>query len=266
MIGQERVLEWVDNNINSFPQFIVLIGSSGSGKRTLAKTISDKLSLTYAQCEISVSSVREMIDTSYKTHEKVLYCFEDADNMRPEAKNALLKITEEPPKNSYFCLTITDSSYLLDTLKSRAMVFNMQPYTREQINQYAIDKHDSNLELYSLLCDVPGEVDILSTYDTEEFFDFTELVLDNIGEVQPANAFKSSNELSLKKDSDGYDLKLFWKCFVQICLNRIERNENVAKMSKAILATEPFINRVSRIGVNKQQLYDNWVFSVREVL
>jgi hypothetical protein len=269
MIGQTNILEWVDKNIDSFPHFIVLVGEKGSGKRTLTKQISHIIGATYAECEIKTDSVREVIDTAYSVTTKVMYCFADADNMKAQAKNAMLKITEEPPENAYFCLTVTDSSSLLDTIKSRAYVLNMQSYTRLEIEEYYnsnIEHYDNLLELEDILglCDTPYEVDILCEYGSD-FIDYVELVVDNIAEVEPANAFKSSSKLALKTD-EGYDLKLFWKCFIHVCLHRMnhEHMKETLHYANGIVATTPYLNKVSKLGVNKTQLYDKWVFEIRK--
>lgn len=266
MIGQKNILKWVDNNVNSFPHFIVLVGSRGSGKRTLCKTIAHKISSTYTECEIAVDAVREVIDTSYGSHTKVMYCFADADNMRPQAKNAMLKITEEPPENAYFCLTVCDSGTLLDTIKSRAYIINIEEYISSDIGEYSVDKYNSaykgTLNYFKTFCTTPGEVDLLQSYEPKDFVNYVELVVDNIAQVEPANAFKSSSKLSLGKE-DGYDLLLFFKTFIKICEMRIEKNP--VYYAKGILATEKYLKFVERQGVNRKQLYDSWVFEIRNV-
>lgn len=263
MIGQSNILKWVDSNINSFPHFIVLSGTQGSGKRTLAKYISVKLSSVYAKCEPSVDFVREVIQNSYSVHTKTFYCFEDCDNMRNEAKNAMLKITEEPPENAYFCLTVSDDGVLLDTIKSRAQVIHMQPYTTDELQAFCVSD-ETLCYPYDVLnvAEVPGEIKTLSAYGSD-FYDYVKLVKDNIAQVEPANAFKSSTKLALKTDN-GYNLYLFWKCFIQLCLNELQENQKV--MSKAIMVTSKFAKNAQKLGVNRQQLYDMWVFEIREVL
>ncbi|MBL1680403.1 hypothetical protein ELD14_28950, partial [Klebsiella pneumoniae] len=81
--------------------------------------------------------VREVIDNSYSCYTKTMYCLSNADNMRSQAKNAMLKITEEPPENAYFCITAIDESSLLDTIKSRAQVLRMNEYLPSEISEYA---------------------------------------------------------------------------------------------------------------------------------
>ena len=276
MIGQNKILQWVDSNINSFPHFIVLVGLSGSGKKTIAREISHKISCIYSLCDIKVDTVREVIDTAYQSNEKIMYCFADADNMRPQAKNALLKITEEPPKNAYFCLTVTDDSSLLDTIKSRAIVFYMQEYTIPQLKEYYHSMYgveEPSTEEVNLFCEIattPGDIDKLTEYG-KDFYDYVELVVDNIAEVDPANAFKSSSKLALKSD-EGYDLRLFFSVVMYVFEQRINSRQiystppGYTKYCTGLITTSRYFNMVGRLGVNKQQLYDRWVFDIRRDL
>lgn len=250
MVGQSKIIEWVDNNIDSFPHFIVLLAPKYYGKRTMAKHIAHELSAIYSKCETNVGTVREVIDSSYKSSTKVMYCFEDADNMSLQAKNAMLKITEEPPENAYFCMTVCNSNSLLDTVKSRAQVFNFQPYTYEEIGKY------------QNVCDCPGEVELLEKYGVEDFTDYVKLVVDNIAEVEPANAFKSSIKLNLNGNA-GYDLMMFFKMFIAECEVRITKN--AMKYANGISVTSKYLQEISKTGANKRQLYDMWVFDIRHI-
>jgi len=263
MIGQKHIREFIDLNVDKLPHFIVLIGDKGGGKRTLAKYIAEKLGATYSEVGIKVDDVREVVDTSSLSATKVLYCFADADNMRPEAKNAMLKITEEAPDNAYFVLTVVNEKSLLDTIKSRAFVFKMETYTTEELEEYI--KFKSYPEGNSLmLASTPYDIDMLYLYGAE-FFDYVHLVLDNIAEVEPANAFKSSSKLNIKNE-EGYDLVLFLKTIRFFLLNEMFKAEDKTKYANAMLVTSKHIGKLSEMSANKQQVYDSWVFKIREAL
>ena len=265
MIGQtkvrDKIKQLIDNN--RCPSFIVLIAPRGYGKRTLAKYISYMLNATYAPCGAKVDEIREVIDTAYKVREKVLYCIEDGDLMRNEAKNAMLKITEEPPESAYFCLNVSDERYLLDTIRSRGTVFHLDLYSMNELKQYygTLDSTKTLDEKLYQIANCPGELNLLMQYGSD-FLEYVDLVMDNIAEVEPANAFKSSSKLALKTD-EGYDLNLFFRSFCWECINRIKQDP--LRYSQGVLATSPFVNQSMQSGVNKQQLYDMWVFKIREV-
>lgn len=99
MIGQERSLTKIDRMIEiGFPRFSIICGETGSGKKTIAKTIAKKLNAHLIISEIKVDNIREIIDLAYKQSEPTLYLIPDTDKMSNAAKNALLKVTEEPPR------------------------------------------------------------------------------------------------------------------------------------------------------------------------
>lgn len=267
MIGQTKIKDWLNNlNVDRISHFIILVGSKGAGKKLIAKNlISAKLSAPLTIADIKVEEVRTVIDTAYKVRDKVVYCFADADKMRVEAKNAMLKITEEPPENAYFVLTVQDDSTILATLKSRATVLYLEPYTKDELKTYFWENYNeggSEVDVITSIADTPYDVDQLVKYG-QEFIDFVELVVDNIADVEPANAFKSSGKLALKDENDKYELKLFWNTFINICLNRIMTDP--LHYANGITVTCRPKSKCEKLGVNKQQLYDKWVFAIRSV-
>ena len=161
-------------------------------------------------------------------------------------------------------MTLQDINNTLDTIKSRAAVFSMDVYMPHEIELYCNKKGIiDSLELYKEFCETPGQVDLFNKCNPKEMYDYTQLVMDNIAEVQSANAFKSSSKLALKADSDGYDLGLFWKMFISICIKRyIDKHDY--KYVPGVTITSVKLKQLNRAGVNKQHLYDSWVFDIRE--
>jgi len=272
MIGQERNIEWLNTAVKNdkVPKSIVIIGPKGSGKRTMAKFIAQKLNCVYAPSDIKVDAVRQVVDTAYKTADKVLYCFENADNMKNAAKNALLKVTEEAPTYAWFVMTLMDDSTLLPTIKSRSFVMNMQPYTAEDkglILSSLDTEHKLTPEQQSYfieMANTPYELQKLFEYG-QDFLDYVEMVADNISVVESANAFKSGNKLALKSNDEGYDLSLFMLAFVQLCIKRITEGKSPIKYASGVPCTNWAYRDSMKLGVNKQQLFDWWVFKLRSV-
>ena len=271
IIGQTKIINWVDNlTADAFPHFIVLIGPKGSGKRMIAKYIADKLSAINIDCDIKVDAVRNAITLASTVETPIVYCFANADTMRAEAKNALLKITEEPPKNAYFIFTVVDESTLLDTIKSRATVIRLDPYTAEDMEKMGAamlsddltDEEKITFQNAFLTAETPYELKQMFKYGMD-FFVYVDLVMDNIAEVEEANAFKSSSKLALHGEDDKYDLGLFWKAFIQDCLSCID--EDPLHYAEGIIVTDKYYRKQTQLGVNLQQLYDSWVFEIRGV-
>lgn len=267
MIGQENVLQRIDDLLDKkcLPHFVILTGTKGSGKKLLAEHISDKVA-TFNQTtdDVTISSVRTIIQDSYKHKESFCYVLQDVDAMSVAAKNALLKVTEEPPNNAYFLMTIEDINNTLDTIRSRATVFQTDPYTPEQILEFywslegKLFPHGNtnDAELIQEFCTTPGEVLLLCSQHPTEFVEYVRLVSDNISKVSGSNAFKIPSKVALKDGDEGYDIKLFWKIFQKVCLDQ--------RLYSGVIITSKYLKDLRIRGVNRQMLMDNWILDIRE--
>ena len=233
MIGQNKLQSQIFNLIHDekFPRFAVFIGPRGSGKKTIINWICtnfrDKSPIIINRGEQSclADSVRQSIADAHRlAGSQVILIFADADNMSQAAKNAMLKLTEEPPNNAYIIMTVEDSSSLLETIQSRATIFYMQPYSREELCEYCsqLAVSDSEMSILTSVCENPGEIKLLyDNHNVQDFMQYVNLVLDNIAEVSIANSFKIASKVSLKDGVEGYDLKLFWKAFIVMVFSKL---------------------------------------------
>ena len=106
------VIQWRCNR--STPRFIIIVGEQGSGRLTLAKEIMRMLNIKNGLIQDSiVSAGRDTIELAYNCTEPTMYIFRDADDMSLNAKNALLKVVEEPPNNAYFVMTVHNIDNML---------------------------------------------------------------------------------------------------------------------------------------------------------
>ena len=135
MIGQKNnintIIQWRCNK--SVPRFIIISGDEGSGRLTFAKVIIRMINAKGIIMGNSIAEVRETIENAYTITDTTCYIFRNADDMKNEAKNALLKVVEEPPNNAYFIMTVQNIDNMLGTIKSRGTVIKMEPYTREEL-------------------------------------------------------------------------------------------------------------------------------------
>lgn len=282
MIGQKklqtRIQQMIDNQ--TLPRFLILVGNRGSGRKTFAKEIVRLAqhygyrSMQYVLLDVKIDTIRDMIKQAYKNCDaSMFYIISDADNMSNAAKNALLKVTEEPPNDSYFIMTLEDENNTLETIRSRGTVFHMDRYTPGEIGSYFYDKYHANHgkdeeQVVKELCETPGDVDILVKMGIKEFYDYVELVVDNIAEVSIANSFKIASKVAIKEDAEGYDLRLFWKVFQYICSERLCRGDHplqrVFEYGQAVGITSRYLQALRVKGVNRQMLVDTWIMEVRE--
>lgn len=267
MIGQVKLKNRIDNLVmNGFPGFAIICGASGSGKKLIANYIADKLNAQLVLSGIKVDEVREVINLSYKQSEPTLYLLPDCDKMSNAAKNALLKVTEEPPRKSYFVMTINDMINTLATLRSRGQVFNIDLYSPDELMDYAsLKNYDfSNQEAFILqnICLVPGEVDLLSTYDIVSFYDFVQNVINNIGVVNGANAFKIGQKLKYKEGDEGWDILLFLRTLMLSYNERMIKNPK-RKYVDCIRIICKYANQLRNNSINKSSTIDMMILELR---
>ena len=121
MIGQKNnintLIQWRCNR--STPRFIIISGDEGSGRLTLAKIIIKMINAKGIIMGNSISEVRETIENAYTITEPTFYIFRNSDDMSVSAKNALLKVVEEPPNNAYFIMTVQNIKNMHCTIINR---------------------------------------------------------------------------------------------------------------------------------------------------
>lgn len=278
MIGQTRLIQQVDSTIEKelFPRFSIISGAGRCGKKMLAKHIAERLCAQLILVDVKVNVIREIIDLSYQQSEPTVYLIADADKMSLSAKNALLKITEEPPRKSYFIMTLQDTTSTLETLRSRATTLIMLPYSEDELMQYieikegiAIDpKGAAEQKLIVSLSMNPGDVDLLLRYDVSAFYQYSEKVVDSIGVVNGANAFKIGTKLAYKEDDDGWDVKLFLRAVMQIFAKRMifeDSFTNKVRLGKSAQITSKYLSELAITGINKSATIDMWILALRSV-
>lgn len=254
MIGQIDLLTNLSELLDSkeLPRFCILEGAKGSGRKTLINELLDNP--VYIE-DIKVDTVRNMIAEAYRQRTETFYIIPDADKMSLAAQNALLKVTEEPPNRAYFIMTLEDRQNTLKTIISRATIFTMERYSYDELEEYFKGHFDSDNADYLDLCDAPGDVDLIYSNKPDEFYDFVQLVYENIADVSMANALKIASSISFKEDSAGYDLKMFWKAFIKVCIAH--------KNAKWSLITSKSLQDLRVTGINKQMLFDKWIIIIR---
>ena len=266
MIGQKELKADLMALIerNKYPRFSIYVGQTGSGRKTLAKEMAKKLNMhfTVQLPDVKVDTIRDMISEAYKNPYDILYIIPDAEKMSLAAKNAILKVTEEPPNYAYFVMTVQDESQLLDTIKSRGTIFHMNTYTPSEIAEYADCKDTRELEIITSVCEVPGDVDILRAMDVDAFYRYAEAVVDNIAETSGSNSFKIGAKINFKDDADKYDLRLFWRTFMLVCMHKMD--ESRLKYAKGVQITSQHLQELKITGINKSALFDMWILSIRE--
>ena len=113
---------------------------------------------------IEISQIREMIkfqNRSTFNNNKKFIIIDNINNLNNSSTNALLKSIEEPNKDVFFILIMNTETYVLDTIKSRCIKFNLSliiDNVKSVVNYYFDD------EIYHLI-----SKDLINNYNTPAF-------------------------------------------------------------------------------------------------
>lgn len=160
----------------------IIEGGKGTGKHTLANLISAALQINITHREkvlkgispdvsiiglkgdrktIGIETVRDIIaDAHIKPNESniKIYIIEDTHTMTTQAQNAFLKLLEEPPANVYFILLCENTSALLTTVKSRAVIYKTQVFNDNEIRSYITANHKKVTDIDYIIKSANGSI------------------------------------------------------------------------------------------------------------
>jgi DNA polymerase-3 subunit gamma/tau len=118
-------------------------GPSGSGKTTIARIIAKEVGARAQDIkELNIADTRG-IDAARAIIENArfmpfggrakVYILDETHKSTADFQNALLKILEEPPKNTYFILCTTEPEKLLKTVRNRCTIYQVRLLRRTEL-------------------------------------------------------------------------------------------------------------------------------------
>lgn len=162
IIGNSKIKKELEHSAktNLYFHSYLFLGISGIGKKLIAREFAKKI-LNDEQTElcnnpdfkeiipdgncIKIEQIRELqkeiIEQPIKSNRKV-YIIDDADLMRKEAQNCLLKTLEEPPEFATIILIGSNESEFLSTIKSRCIILKFQPIDSKEIEKFIKEKYE----------------------------------------------------------------------------------------------------------------------------
>ena len=252
MIGQTELFNKLTTTL---PNCTLLLGRKGIGKKTLAIEVCKSLNIPHSLLSNKVEALKNDIITDINI--KYVYIIPNFDTASINAKNSLLKILEDCPLNIYFILTAEHKDEIPGTILSRCQQFNLVPYSKDELKTACDNKEIVNI------CDTFLEIQQLEPiYD--DFNAFCDKVINHIGTISLSNALKIGTNLQLKKDAKGYDLELFFKLIMYKFYNKYEESNDINYI-QAYNITSKSLNMLNIVSVNRQMLFDNWVFKIRNI-
>ena len=92
---------------------------------------------------IRINSIRDLVSRIYMASakgSKKVFLISEAEKMKQEAANALLKVLEEPPRNSVLILTTSKVSSLPSTIAGRCQNISFEPLGIDEVKEMLVDR------------------------------------------------------------------------------------------------------------------------------
>lgn len=125
-----------------------------SCKKILSGNHPDFIQITPDGNFIKISQIRDLCSTlllkPYEADKRIVI-INEAEAMNKEAANALLKVLEEPPANTFFILTSSSPSDLLPTILSRCQNIRFNPVSDENIRLYLNNHYNISEETAKII-------------------------------------------------------------------------------------------------------------------
>lgn len=272
--GQEDIIKTIEiyKKAGTIPRFIIIVGPKLSGKTHVSNKVSEIIAgKNVISTNGKVDTIRAIVGDCYKAAEDTCYVIDDFESMSINAKNALLKVTEEPPRRAYFILNGTNISQLPQTLISRACTLTLSMYPEEVKKSYIENLKcfkDNEVNLLLEFCDSPGEVNYFmeNEVDVAEFYDYIATIALKLKNLTGVESFRLNEKLKLKKESEGYDLPLVMKKVNRLLLKAMEEDKiELEPAFEAIACTTAHLGKFNTNSASQSNIFDSWVLELREV-
>lgn len=189
VIGHNQAKKQLVSNLSI--QSWLICGKKGIGKATLIKSFANWLFMNDSGSAvldlhviedntIGIDQIREMKNFLYLSSIQSKYkivVIDSLEGMTNNAKNAILKVMEEPPKNSKIFIISHKPYNIQTTIKSRCFQLNLLPLTYDETKQVVFSTHalDSKIfdQLVSLFPGAPGMIVSLinsKVYESYQYF------------------------------------------------------------------------------------------------
>lgn len=274
-IGQKSNLELIDK-WTDLPSFTIIQGDEHTGKQYLLLYLCEKFKLNYYKADVSVNAIRTMIEKMIP-NSKTVYHLDNFDKASLAAKNALLKITEEPLYGNYIVVT---GGPQLKTLESRAVRILMAPYSEEEVFEYMqpyfLDKTVQKA-MFEVGINSPAKVYFYKEYEKiEGIINFAKEVASRITALHPDFIIEMMGRFEDRYDNKIDAYMLFLNILINILENKIIEQHYYSYMSiltvllngKRSLLKQPTLKRKMLLfkmfytiyTINKEENIDNETF------
>lgn len=141
------------------PKSWLFTGESGTGKTTVVRILRDKFGCLEANFHEYNSSSERGIEAIRRISSNArmaamgggnkIFLLDECHNLTPAAQQALLKILEDTPRNTFFMLATTNPEKLLKAIKTRCTTISLKPCSPRVLKELCLDiAGEEGVDLY----------------------------------------------------------------------------------------------------------------------
>lgn len=260
MLGQKNLISKLTSyTIYTFPQTILILGESGSGKHMLVReVISPHLKLDVIDITDNISN--EYISEIQLRFAPSIYVI-NVSAISEKEQNMILKLIEEPLNNSYLILLSNSPQLVIPTVLNRCIVYNMENYTREEMFSFMDYKKESTKEFAINICTTPGQVSYTSEEQADELQELSKKIVEKIKTASFDNTLKISTKLNYKNDVNKFNIDVFLNSLTFTLFNEYKTNNNDFIL-KLYYKTIECKNKLINPRLNKEILIENYLTGI----
>ena len=209
MIDWQQAL--LNNSISKLPHAAVVVGETGSGRKTFLKLLAKHFSLEYVEIQefLSYNKIEEIKGSFLPS----LYVIDKAFLMDRDI-GRLLKLFEEAPRHQFFWITCEDAVDLPYTILTRCQIYKMPIYSVSDLKNLFPDIPFDNFT--GCLLSTPGLVKIWHTYNIAELRELCVKILTLASRASFSNLLSISNKVDFKNTvtEERYPIRLLAKALL----------------------------------------------------
>lgn len=177
---------------------------------------------------ILVDDVKDLIEnvnlTPIESDYKV-FIFNNFSSANQQSQNKLLKILEEPPKNTFIILNVTNINKVLPTISSRCKKIRLMPLSREELNNFVNLSAISQSEKETILDIAQGSLTKVLNYANNNEFSLTfSSCIKCLTEMRDSRQLiKYSTMISGSKQTFEMSLEIFESIFRDVLMLRLNK-------------------------------------------
>jgi len=297
IIGQEKLLAELNTyTLDTFPHTVLITGEKGSGKHLIAGKIAEILNLKannmvedVLDSYIYKCAKKDKLKTREQASKDLGSEFQDEirsyiDRLQTDSKLGLyvldftskyigrrrtnviqysaLKLAEEPHNNIYFIIIIDDVRMLLDTIYNRCRVFETQPYTREQLQNFT-----QNEQLLSILR-TPGQIIDANSNVINDCIDTCNKIADKIETINLPNLLKVVDKINYGDNFDKFEVELFLDTLTIKLFEKYYNEHKANYLDYYLFVTkekQKLRNNIQVLTIDRERFMEHFLVSFWEV-